>query len=771
MGMITTKDGPQIFHKDWREEPAAARRDAFLTFRASADSAALSSSRFLPLQKATIMTRARRDPDRETARTVLRKLLKTVVWILGLAVCSPGMAWAQVVNDTVGINSMPIFEPTSGRRIVVPNTLEIETSGHGEASINSDIDATLLHPANTARIDASALQAPASVSVTTYHFNNRRNGWNNAEAVLTPANVSSSSFNLLHAVPLDEQVDVQPLILASQAIAGQGTHDVVYVATENNSIYAIDATTGAVLLQRNFGPPVPVTNCNNNSVVIGIDSTPVIDPTTGFIYVMVYTWEPPTAGTQSFVLHAIAPSTLKDAIPPKTVTASHKLSNGSTYNFQAGVARQRAALLAQNGNVYAGFAGRCDQNGNLARGWILGWNSASLSPLASNIVTDIEATSVNNFFLTSIWMSGYGLAAEGAGNLMFSTGNSDKSGTAYSPTLNLSESAVKIDLNLTQVKDFFTPSNVANLDQHDSDFGSGGLMALPTQPGSIPYLLVAGGKQWNMYLLNRTSMGKYTPGGPNKVVGDYLMGTSQTGGGMCECGPSYFGASDGIGRIVSSGGNQIIVWRLQTSPSTKPTLVKETLLPPTQFPVTLQDGGNFTSISSNGTLADTAIIWTVRRPVDPIARDVTLYAFDASRGTTLFTQTAGTWPHRGNANIVPVPVNGKVYVASYKQLAIFGIGPAGATISSPLAAAEPPPLGGHRVSGTVLSLSDGTLTIRTRTGRLVAVLATEAIRLYQAVPLSVGINIQAEGSYDADGTLFALTILRAKEPAGWAPDQ
>ncbi len=665
-----------------------------------------------------------------------------------------------------------MVEPTSGRRIVVRNTLEIETSGHGETSINSDIAAARLHPANTPRIDASTLQAPASLSVTTYHFNNRRNGWNNAEAVLTPANVGRSNFNLLQSVLVHEQVDAKPLILASQAIAGQGTHDVVYIATENNSIYAIDAATGAVLLQRNLGPAVPVTTCSNNSAVIGINSTPVIDPTTGFIYVMVYTWSPPTAGTQSFVLHAIAPSTLNDAIPPLTVSATHKLSDGSTYSFQAAISRQRPGLLAQNGNIYAGFSTFCDQIGQ-ARGWILGWSSASLSPLASNFMTDTEASSVNNYFLSSVWMSGYGLAAEGAGNLMFTTGNSDRSGTAYSPSLNLSESAVKIDLNLTQVKDFFTPFNVAFLDQNDADLGAGGLMALPTQPGFVPYLLVAGGKKRDMYLLNRTWMGKFTAGGPDRIVGDYAMGTGQSGadGGMCECGPSYFGGSDGIGRIVSSAGNQIIVWRLQTSASTKPTLVQEKLLPQTPFPVTLQDGGNFTSISSNGTLAGSAIIWTVRRPVDPNTHDVTLYAFDPSTGATLFTQTAGTWPQAGNANIVPVPVNGKVYVASYKQLAIFGIGPAGATIKRPLAVAQPLPAGRHRVSGTVLRLSDSTFTIRTRTGRLVAVLAAEAIRRHRIVPLSVGVNVQAEGSYDADGTLLAATIFRAKEPAGWAPDQ
>src|SRR5580698_4445954 len=141
---------------------------------------------------------------------------------------------------------------------------------------------------------ASALVAAAQTAVTTYHYDNYRTGWNQTESTLTPANVTKATFGLLSSVMLDDQVDAQPLVVPGVMItAGQyqgTTHDVAYIATENNSLFAIDVDTGAVLLNPNFG--TPVTNplgCNNNAPHVGITSTPVIDPSTNTLYVMVYT--------------------------------------------------------------------------------------------------------------------------------------------------------------------------------------------------------------------------------------------------------------------------------------------------------------------------------------------------------------------------------------------------------------------------------------------------------------------------------------------------
>ncbi len=133
-------------------------------------------------------------------------------------------------------------------------------------------------------------------SITTHHYDNDRTGWNSTETVLTPANVWSPNFGLLHAVALDDQVDAQPLVMLDVSITAgsyRGTHNVVYVATEGNSLYAIDAQSGVVLLRVNFGSPVPRTalpgQCGNNGPNVGINSTPVIDPASKTIYVMVYT--------------------------------------------------------------------------------------------------------------------------------------------------------------------------------------------------------------------------------------------------------------------------------------------------------------------------------------------------------------------------------------------------------------------------------------------------------------------------------------------------
>ena len=145
--------------------------------------------------------------------------------------------------------------------------------------------------------------AQTSVNITTYHYDNMRTGWNNQEASLTPTNVKSSQFKLLASTPLDEQVDAQPLLLTNQTImppapTPPSTQNVVYVASENNTIYAIDANSGKILLTKNLGKPVPMASlpgsCGNNSTVLGIASTPVIDPTgtpagTPAIYVMAYT--------------------------------------------------------------------------------------------------------------------------------------------------------------------------------------------------------------------------------------------------------------------------------------------------------------------------------------------------------------------------------------------------------------------------------------------------------------------------------------------------
>ena len=741
--------------------------------------------------------------------------------------------------------------------------------------------------------------AHAQIPVTTYHYDTLRTGWNQNERTLTPANVSSSSFGLLLPKPvtLDDQVDAQPLVVPNVAIAG-GIHEVVYVATENNTIYAIDPSTGAVLLSRNLGSPVPMPlGCTNNGPNVGINSTPVIDLASKTMYVIAYTLE---NNVPVYRIHALDLSTLADKVPPVLVSASHTLTNLTTFTFDARYQRQRPALLAANGNIYAGFGSFCDFGGSLSRGWLLGWKAGSLTPLAANRLNDLQPRSNNPFFLSAIWMSGYGISGDPAGNLYFVTGNS-AAGT-YDGATNIQESVVKVSPDLTTLLGLFTPSDTQNgvdaLDARDDDFGSGGVLLLPDQSASsIPHLAVAAGKVGQMYLLNRDRMGGYLiseatgvgnggrlqvvglgasdglpyliwqdtngrwnpfgklpdpnvqfstittglgnggrlqvvglgaadklpyliwqdtngswhwfgklpdpsvqfsaitagvgnggrlqvvglgaadklpyliwqdtngswhwfgqlpdpnvipfsavatgvgNGGRLQVVGlgasdglPYLIWQDTNGSwhwydllpdpsgiqfssitigvgnggrlqvvglgadgrsnliwqdtdgswhwygllpdvmpfvdiGGCWCGQSYFVGADGVGRVVSSGGSKVIVWKVQTSPTV--ALVKESSS--ADLP-TGQEAGFFTTVSSNSNQAGTAVIWAVSRPSDTNPANVMLFAFSAANGSTLFSATAGTWPNTlGNANIVPVVANGKVYVASHKQLTIFGL--------------------------------------------------------------------------------------------------
>jgi hypothetical protein len=513
-----------------------------------------------------------------------------------------------------------------------------------------------------------SLLAAGQIAVTTYHYDNNRTGWNRNETILTPANVNSSTFGLLTSVPLDDQVDAQPLFMPGVVLtAGKyegTTHDVVYVATEGNTVYAIDAHTGTILVNRNFGPPVPYPlGCNNNGPNVGINSTPVIDPVSKTLYVMVYNQN--TVG-QTYNLHALDLGSLTDKVTPQAVSATHPLSDGSTFYFNATYQRQRPGLLLANGNLYAGFGSFCDYGAAYSRGWLLGWSAGTLAPFPSNQLNDTQVTDSDSFFLSSIWMSGYGLASDDAGNVVFVTGNSDYSGNSYDGITNIQESVVKISPTLTTVEGVFTPSNQAALDQSDGDFGSGGVLVLPDQPGSIPHLAVAAGKFGAMYLLNEDSLGGFSTT-KNHVLGTYSVG-------QCWCGPSYFvDPVDGLGRVVSSGGRRAIVWKVQTSP--KVQLTRMTVSPPLGGS---QDPGFFTTISSNGN--SNAIIWALSRPPNTAKAPIYLVAFNPdSPGTTmtqLFKAQAGAWPNlTGNANLIPVVANGQVFVASNKQLQIFGLIP------------------------------------------------------------------------------------------------
>lgn len=657
---------------------------------------------------------------------------------------------------------IPLAFWIEGAQVVVPNQ-----SANGSRAV-----VTLYgYPRGdkTGQIDEDGGEAQAATvsthkfAVITYHYDNRRTGWNDQETVLTTANVNSSTFGLLQTVTLDDQVDTQPLLVPNEKTTTgvtPGKHDVVYVATENNSVYAIDASSGTVLFHQNLGTPVPKPlNCNNNGPDVGIDGTPVVDRAANAMYVIAYTMQ---GSVPTYYIHELSLSNLTDLVTPVVISASHTLSGGTTYTFNATYQRQRTGLLESGGNVYAGFGSFCDFSASQSRGWVLGWQAGSLTPLPANQLNDVLPTSPNSFFLSSVWMSGYGIAADGSGNIYFATGNSDPSGTTYNSVTNLSESIVEMSSSLMSVRSFFTPSNVNTLDVDDEDTGSGGVMVLPN--GGGPSLAAAGGKAGTLFLLNRKNLGGYNPSGPDNDLAEESIGG-------CWCGPSYFdAASDSIPRIVASGGRALSVWQV-TNPPSLVAAGKTATLP------TGQDAGFFTTVSSNGSNAG-AIIWAVARP-QTVPGNVTLFAFTAQPPSgsttlqTLYQANAGTWESNGaNANLVPVVANGKVYVASYEQLNIFGLvtssqGKRQAPLIAALPAAMEFP---HEITGTLVAIKGAQLTLRTRTGKIVRVDDSNAVRHERSAVPVVGEPFTAAGTYNGD-VLDAAVIWRAKSsPGTWPTD-
>jgi len=304
-------------------------------------------------------------------------------------------------------------------------------------------------------------------------------------------------------------------------------------------------------------------------------------------------------------------------------------------------------------------------------------------------------------------------------------------------------------------------------------------MLFPTGNASYPYLAIAAGKDGRVFLLNPAHLGEPQKTSPPTSAPPPLD-THQID--ACWCGPSFFIGPDGAKRVVTSHGSTLSTWKVQLSPS--PTLTAEASATISSG----QDAGFFTSVSSNGGAAGSAIIWAVGRPTGAGANPtaVTLFAFAAmpSNGslTQLFSAPAGSWPNTGgNANIVPVVANGKVYVASAYldplgntrgQLSIFGPGGTGSPLASASAVSRAAlPTVSHTISGTLIAVDGGTVALRTRAGNTATIDASEALQNERVTgPLVVGSPYTAQGkTFNASGALVATAIARAKPSPGLWP--
>jgi hypothetical protein len=620
---------------------------------------------------------------------------------------------------------------------------------------------------------AAEKQAPSSPQdVITYHNDNNRSGWFSAETQLTPANVNSSTFGLLKVVSLDGRIDAEPLFVSGQTIQGQGTHDVVYVATEGNSVYALDATSGAILWHSQFGIPVPYFYKNyddNVFPVMGILSTPVIDRTAG---VMFFVSDSLLGQGDVFRLHSVSLSTGRDVVTPAAIQFSETLSDGSQWPFLSQYQLQRPALLEANGSIYVSFGSTGDTVPSQSRGTILRYSATTLLPMTGQL-TDKLTQPASTYYLSSIWQSGYGPTADSGGDIYFSTGNSDPNTPSYSQAFNRPDSMVRLSADLLTLKDSFTTYDYFTLDGYDSDIGSGGLMLLPNQTAIIPHLAIAGGKDGRAFLLNRDNMGGYTDGGPNNVVQTINMGG-------CWCGPAYYTSSDGVTHVLTGGGNGVTSWKLLTFPYTR--LVQESSTGPNPVDGLPDFGGVIPVVSSNGTSAATAVVWFVQKPSTSSDQNpgtpVTLWAYAASNLTQpLFSILGGTWTHatNSNANLVPTVAKGKVYLASNQQLRIYGLtGGEKLVVDDPITPSQPETIACpaitsvtsvvgaakslHQLYGTVCVGGGTELMLALRSGRAVSIDTSKLPDQRHNVALTPGRPLHVSLTIGKDGVAYAQHI-------------
>jgi hypothetical protein len=338
-------------------------------------------------------------------------------------------------------------------------------------------------------------------NVVTQHNDNGRTGANLRETTLTPANVNANQFGKKFALKVDGQVYAQPLFTSADS---KMNRDVVFLATQNNSVFAYDANTGALVWSQTFGQAVASTQvpsvtqaCGDIGDRIGITSTPVIDPSTKVMYLVA------KSGTAGQMRQTI----FKVDITNGKVLGQRVISGQvGSVTFDPQIQLNRASLLLSRGKVYVAFGGHCDRAAY--HGWVMSYAADSLAPTGTYVDTPTGQ-------LGGIWQAGGGLAADDAGNVYLMSGNGtfdrsvattdDVTPTSKVMPRNLGAAYVKLTEDL-HVLDFFVPSNVDLLNPYDIDVGASGPMLMPGTN-----LLVGGGKEGALYVLDPRNMGRFTP--------------------------------------------------------------------------------------------------------------------------------------------------------------------------------------------------------------------------------------------------------------------
>jgi hypothetical protein len=573
---------------------------------------------------------------------------------------------------------------------------------------------------NCSMFSSFLLSAHGQVSVLTQHNDVSRTGLNPSETLLTPANVNSNQFAKLFSQTVDGFVVAQPLYYPSVSIPSQGTHNVVYVVTQNDSVFAFDADSNqgadalplwsVSLLSPSGATAVPVIDqgCGGGNVTqftqVGIMGTPVIDPSTGTIYLVAKTVY---QGAQTFYLHALDITTGDEKFGGPTEISASVVGMGGTVEFTAKYQSQRPGLLLSNGVVYMAFGSiGCDL---YAHGWVMAYNASNVTQQLGVFISTPDSLASNEE--GSIWQGGSGLAADSTGNVYAMTANGDfdvaTGGSDYGDTF------VKLSLGSSGLNliDYFTPYNQQIMRNQDLDLGSAGPLMLPSpQPGLYPNLLVGAGKFGTIYLVDQNGMGHYDNASGNATGDTQIVQFLPGALGGPEFGvPTYWNNT----LYFAPGNTTLKAFSLSASSG----MVQVSTTPVLQ---TLKLGGVATPVvSANGTT--NGIVWMVRIPGSSTAL---LSAWNAS---TLGAEIYDSSQAGSRDTLTPVAhfatpsiANGKVYVGTQTQLVVYGLrsavsvsagnnqsGVVGTTLPTALQVLVSNPYTGATYSGVSVSFSDG----------------------------------------------------------------
>ena len=487
------------------------------------------------------------------------------------------------------------------------------------------------------------------------------------ERSLTPSNVNAGTFGKLFAFAVDGDLYAQPLFLPGLQIPRKGRHDVLFVATEHDSVYAFDAAGNprAPLWKVSFTDasrqvtPVPAeaVQCPFINPDVGITSTPVIDRQTGTLYVLARTAEVDSHGTLRFWqrLHALDVLTGREKLGgPVVIRASVTRPalfglTSSSVDFGALRENPRAALTLANGKVYLTFASSCDVGPY--HGWIIAYDSHSLAQTGVfNTSPDADES--------GIWQSDTGPAVDEAGNFFVSTGNGVFD--AASGGHDFGDSLLKIAPSRTglSVADYFTPSEQAHLNATDGDLGSGGPLLIPEQLGSHVRLAVIGGKGGVIYVVNRDHLGKFVSGN-----NPHAIQTIKVGGGIMGA-PAYWN-----GHLFYFPSNDV----LKDFAVHGKSLSSE---PVRKGPDEIVDPGATPSVSANGT--QNGIVWVVRtKGWNSEDRPAVLFAYEANNIANHIYDSeqnpARDRPGIARRFVTPVVANGRVYFGAAGEVEVYGL--------------------------------------------------------------------------------------------------